>query len=589
MQLSRRHIPFLIIFAAFLVVFFWGLNLGDLGHDYNYYFPKLLDGKWHFLRRGFAPFWYTAHFCGGFPEYGNPESVYYSLLQFLVLFLDLWLATQIAMAVFMIAGYVGWYLFGRDVLRLPLHFAHVLALIVIAHGFHLMHMMAGHVSYQPIPLLGLLLWLLFERRSNTPRLLLLRSCAFALVSAIALYAGGYMVGVLGLMVFFLFLPIELAVHTGTPRMRRFRDILLRSVYCGAAALALAASKLVAVWSLMRFFPHIMESMKSPEGASGLLYMFKAFWAVPQNEALFVSFGMPDWGAIHEYSMYVSPVVLLGLLCGVSLLATHWSVLRRHWKIMLGIAVYCLVLIAFFAGLSRGHGMVITPFLNLPFFRSFDVTTRFLFAFSLLPIGAGVWCAARYVKEHAKFRSMGEWIARGASLLTLLAFTAAYGPLLLQNAPPRSFEYDRLLFFLRENPRFLDLQVTQIIDIQGRGHAGFMPLLGGSNLVSCFESILWGSEKPAMPPLTPGPMHFTKAGESNLYNPACFQYPEAIRCKPGDRIARDDIENFERFLGGEKTTWKMSWLQHAANWLSLLTLFLCVGILAKEWIRRLHHH
>ncbi len=524
---------------------------------------------------------YSAHFCGGFPDYGNPESLYYSLLQFLVLFLDLWLATQISMAVAMIAGYAGWYLFGRDVLKLPLHFAHVLALIVIAHGFYLMHMLAGHVSYQSIPLLGLLLWLLFERSPNSHGLLLRRACMFALVSAYALYSGGYIVAVMGLIVYGIFLPIELAVHAGAWR-RRFLSLLERSVCLGAAALMLAASKLVAVWSLMRFFPHFLGVMQAPEGASGLAYMLKAFWAVPQRDALFVPFGMPDWGAIHEYSMYISPVILLGLLCGCSLLFTERRALARHGKRTLAIALFCLALVVFFAGLSRGYGTIITPLLSLSFLRSFNVVTRFLFAFSLFPICVGVWCIARYVHEHAVLQTFGEWIARGAALLTLLAFLAAYGPLLLQNTPPRTFEYDRLLYFLQENKGFLDLQVTHIIDIRGRGHASFVPLFAGGNLVSCFESILWGSQKPDMPALTPGPMHFTKSGESNLFNPACFQYPEANNCKPGDRIARDDIENFERFLGGEKTTWKMSLLQHAANWLSLGTLLACLmGILPQS--------
>jgi hypothetical protein len=51
-NIDRKHLPFIGFAIAFLVFFFWGLNIGKLGHDYNYFFPKLLDGNWHFLRQG---------------------------------------------------------------------------------------------------------------------------------------------------------------------------------------------------------------------------------------------------------------------------------------------------------------------------------------------------------------------------------------------------------------------------------------------------------------------------------------------------------------------------------------------------------
>ena len=55
--------------------------------------------------------------------------MYYSLLQLLSLKLDLWLAMQIVMGVAMMIGYWGWYLFGRDIIKLRWNWAHVFALI----------------------------------------------------------------------------------------------------------------------------------------------------------------------------------------------------------------------------------------------------------------------------------------------------------------------------------------------------------------------------------------------------------------------------------------------------------------------------
>jgi hypothetical protein len=71
---------------------------------------------------------------------------------------------------------------------------------------------------------------------------------------------------------------------------------------------------------------------------------------------------------------------------------------------------------------------------------------------------------------------------------------------------------------------------------------------------------------------------------NLYNPACFAYPEANDCTPGERIKVSDMENFEKFITGEKTQWNVPLIQRILNWISVLTL-LAAAIIAVPWKRR----
>ena len=66
--------------------------------------------------------------------------------------------------------------------------------------------------------------------------------------------------------------------------------------------------------------------------------------------------------------------------------------------------------------------------------------------------------------------------------------------------------------------------------------------------------------------------------------------------PGDRIAVDDAQNLERFINGEKTTWKVSGLQKLGDWVSLLSLVMIVltVLLVSELVSQprnhlLHHH
>jgi len=67
------------------------------------------------------------------------------------------------------------------------------------------------------------------------------------------------------------------------------------------------------------------------------------------------------------------------------------------------------------------------------------------------------------------------------------------------------------------------------------------------------------------------------GTFNLMNPVCYQYPEENNCTPGDRIRIDDQENFESFTHGRPVTWKLSRLQQIADYTSLFTFILLLGV------------
>ena len=561
MNIPRKHLPYIVLLGLFLVAFFWGLSAGILGHDYFYFFPKLLDGKWHFMRQGLSMFYYTPHMCGGFPEYANPQSMYYSLQQLLVLFMDMWLAVRLTMLTSMLIAYVGWYRVGKDLIRLNMHWAHLLALVITAHGYHFMHMIPGHIVFHSMPIIGWLLWMLLDRRDQTVKGLITKGAWFALATAYILYSGGYMVAVMAMFAVLTLLPYELILHAASLRSR-LRILLKNVLACAIGGSLINASKLVATFSFIRYFPREVPFERLWDDTNILVYIFRALFALPQNDDLYWEFGMGKWGAFHEYSLLVSPVILIGLACGVYLLWKKRSAVLQHKYQLMIILMVSFVLLIFLMQLMQGFGWMVTPLESLPIFKGLHVNMRWLYAFSFLPILTGVWCL-----QECRFPS---WTIKVGGVITIVAFVGGYYGILHQNTLPRTLPYDEIIAALDSQENYMDLNVEEAFDMRGMGHSGFIPLIFGGNHIYCSEPMLLGSSN--LPDtIAVAPVMHERDGFLNMYNPACMVYPEANDCESGDRILASDSENAERFRTGKATTWKMSGLQHFSNWISVLSL------------------
>jgi len=568
MRLRSQHLPFLVLLAIFVGIFLWGLSVGMLGHDYFYFFPKLLDGKWHFLRQGFAAFEYTAHFCGGFPEYANPQSLYYSLPQLFSLFLDLWVAARISIVLMIIAGYAGWYRFGRDIVRLSLPWSHIFALVITAHGFHFLHQIAGHIVFHTMPLIGWMLWILFAPGKDSWKTLLVRASAFALLSALIMHSGGYMVMIMLGFALLSFLSFLLGLGT-TPFLSKVQIYGVRMITCGISAMIICSSKIVAVLSFVRHFPRELPPEPFPEGVSTLAYIAQALWHPFQSDNLYWDYGMPNWGAVHEYSMFISPITLIGLILGIMLLWKIRNTLRSKLPFVITVTIITVIMLLCIVQLTQSHGVIFTLLKPLPVMKALHVNMRYLYAFSFPLIALSIWCLERAVRE-SRFAKRGTQIAFMAGVITLIAFPVAYWSLLHGETLPRTLPYEVIQKALQEKPDFLLDNVELAYDMRGLGHSGFVPLLQAGNHVYCSEPMLLGSSK--LPnTLVVGPVAQINNDAYNLYNPACMVYPKENTCQPGDRIQSNDQKNFEAFVSGEATDWKVSTVQSFADVLSLVML------------------
>ncbi len=547
-------------FVAFLASFFILLNwhFPAVGHDYGFVLAGLLEGSWHFHHQGLSIPRYALHLCGGSVLYGHPLDQFYSPTQALALVMDPWIAINFTLGLALVVGYLGWYRAGSTILGLAKEWAHVLALVMAAHGFYFVHVFAGHFTYHAFSLVGWFFLLLFQRSQATGWLRVRETAAFALLCGYVFYSGNWFVFYLCAIAWALALPLDLYLSR-QPR-RRLAELARRLALFGLAALAVMASKLVAIASFLRFFPRTFAPDYQDPERSTLAYIVKALWAIPQPNARFE--GIP--GNVQEKSFLLGPITAVGVVLGFVHLARS-ARRRRGWERagLVGFAaVYGGVSLLAMVHLVQGYGWLAELVHRLPVASSQHVSTRYLYPFSLLLAVAGVWSVARAMRSLDRRWNRVATVLAG--LTTVAAFVLAYARVLPEIELLTNVEQHRMMV-KRFDP---SVPVTTVVE-----ETDFV----AGTPRTCYDPILNFSDNP-FHVLHRGSVWDRSDGYFNLMNPACYQYPEENGCNPGQRIAVDDAENLSRFVSGRPVTWRISTAQRIADVVSLLAVLAVLALL-----------
>ncbi len=548
-----RLLPFVAFLAAFVGLLLW--RYPETGHDFRLFVPLLLEGRWHFLHQGLAVLRYAPHFCGGIALYGNPNDLYYSVTQLLSLVFWPFTAVVVSAVLHLAVGYAGYVFFGRDALGLRPAWRHAFALAAVGGGFYFAHVIVGHVNFLPFPLLGPMLWLLFDRR-KAGMALVRRVGLFALLVAAAVYAGGHYVMVHFALLAAALLPLDLLV-LAPDRLARVRQLMPRALLLAAAAVCIAASKLWAVGNLLSNLRYAVPLPEVSEGINLLGVVGAAFWAFPQSPALLA--GLP-WG-LHENTFFMSHAVLVGLGAAVA------GAVRGVWKgdrRMLWFLCILVLTVIVFVEIGSGSGPVADVVYSLPVFSSFRVATRFLFPLTLL-LTMVAFCALDACQK-ALFPDEERLLTLVAVGLTVGGFVAAYAPTI---DAFELFAYDTAMRKdLAPADRFLDpVRTVRFEDYR----------FDGTTTRSCrFETAMEVGGQPQWSALREGPVSEVWDGAFNMMNPSCYQYPGANGCLPGDRIRTDHAADLGAFTSGRPVSWKVPATQRAADVVSLLALALAVA-------------
>jgi hypothetical protein len=554
------------------------------GHDYALHLPNLLAGYFWFQQNGLAAVpWFSPAQCAGVPFFSDLNVAYYSLPQWATFLLGPIGAVRLTFVLFAALGAAGCFALLRGRFAATPWAAATAAVLFLCSGFFTYRMIVGHLTFHPIALTPWLAWVFLASTSQKWRWLWPVGTA-GVMFAYMFHAG--MVHVIPPVA--ITVAVILLLHGQLHGHRRGPWLM----FAGAAllALALGAQRLVAALAFLQQFPrdeyalpgfpHLLDELR--------VVLQSLFWQAPAELAqpLLANLSLPL--ERHEWEYGLGPAAALLLLAGAARVAWRRWVAGSGWLVAGAIAVALAIPLAL-----NWHQPAWHAFLkSLPLLGSSSNLVRWYVLY--VPLGA--LCAGLALDRVVP---AGPWRARAAVLVAAATlawnwtadrsyYTAqAYNADVMQQAWRRvdagaplpavtnlSIRVDaakRLMLPLNRN------------DDMARGYSQLL----------CYQPMFgYGLERLHHGELRPGPaLAELPDGTLNLKNPACYVFPEANACAPGDHFRRDQHEAAARFLryqpyAFQRPAWQ-SFADAATLTALLLTLAALVAAATLAWRRRLN--
>ncbi len=509
---------------------------GSIGHDYHHAFVRFLIGANHFWKNGFSLPQYTASLCAGEPFLADPQSTYFSLTQWLVFWMEPWLATLFTVALFALLGYLGFLALLKESLQIRGAVAHFVSLAFLLNGFTYAHLLVGHLTHHGFFLAPWLLWAFFRRK--TPIILV------SFLWTYLVYSGALHVGVVFIFMVFIAAPLILLVHAERKTLGSFLGRLI-----GVAFLTFLCTfaKIYAGWSYSSAF--ISRAVETP--ALSLFQLLEYyFWFTPSSTPHFLSVGEYDLGA-WEFVAFVTKLTIPAILFG---LAEFFRAKRGIKAALLWSGGMALVTILIASGKL--------PNSSIPLLRGYHNPIKILG--SLIPIFllALAW-ALSCLEKRFPFKIPRPLLFLGASLLLLAEFWQ--GAKFFRRIPEAgNFAWDSKSYqILKSNFPVVEKVSNNSSDLAG--------LLAGESSMNCYEPLFGYDQAGWKGEVVLGPTRQIENGHFNLTHPGCLLYPDFFHCARWERIEESDREAFEDLIAGKQPHWPLPWGQLILNWLTAATL------------------
>lgn len=617
---------FLLLLAVFHGIYgrFFPTSQGTMGHDCDLAFASMVDGYIWFAKNGLweVP-WFTPSFCGGQPYFADPQSGYYSVLQWLTFITDPLTATYGTLLLFASVGFFGIYLLARRYFGLALPWAILAAALYFFNGFLPHRMIIGHLGYYGLtlaPWLALALLTPVTSRASTLGFGILAG----LIAAYWLQSG--------LTTLMVPAALSVALILLVYRLRRPwpRDLLPRMSLAVLVSILLSASKLVASLAFYSQFQRTQYLLPGFDNPLTLLLTTLLALFGPSSELTAMAgdhwLVNQQWGLnAHEWAFGFTVVPLLVLFrarvlwrrpegastrqggmtpattttpasddpgCQAASTATITSTStatpgssnfhRQGIKLILGLAILAISLLPLAI-------QFYTPALNAwykqhPLIGATVAPMRWLIIFlPVIPILTGL-LGSRTLARLGQESRAGRLVI--SFILMIIALNVAEPRRYYFNQEyrpgPLLAAYDRLAAGMAKHHtiRAIGTKAEEAAE-GGLDFSGNEIMLAGISQMRCYNPS-FGYRLENLPParLVAGDVLTERDGLLNIRNPACYVFPKENGCQPGDQFRADQRREAEAFVSYRPFAFNKGHAQQLADGITLsalltLTLFLLV--------------
>ena len=573
-EASRARLLVLAALGVYLWIFLPYLPSSGArwGHDYALHLPNLLAGYFWFQQNGLleAP-WFSPAQCAGVPFLADLNVAYYSLPQWATFAIGPVGAIRLTFVVFAALGAAGTFVLLRGPFAATPWAAATGAVLFLCSGFFTYRMLVGHLTYHAITLTPWLAWALLAVHKQVWQRVL-STCAAGLVLAYMFHSG--MVHAIP--------PVAIAVavilllHGQLHGHRRGPWLVFASAVL--LSLALGAQRLAAALAFLQQFPRNEYALP---GFPSLLdelrvVLLSLFWRPPAELAqpLLANLTVPL--ERHEWEYGLGPAAALLLMAGAVRVAKGVRSVTSPWLVAGTIVVALALPLALNWHQPAWHAFLKSqPVLG----SSSNLVRWYLLYVPLVALCAGL--------AFDVVLPAGPWRARAAALIAAATlawnWTAdrsyysaqSYDPGVMQQAwravdagAPVPAVTNLSVRLDKANRLALPLERN---DDMARGYSQLL----------CYQPMFgYGLERLRHGELRPGPALAELAdGTLNLKNPACYVFPAANACAPGDHFRREQRDEATRFLRYQPFAFQRPVWQTSADLVTIVALLLVFSALA----------
>jgi hypothetical protein len=557
-----------------------------MGHDYAYVMPNLLAGYFWFHNNGLSSLpWFTPAFCGGLPFYANPQIGYLSITQFLTFAVNPVAALCLTFAALAALGYGGTYVLLSRGFGVNRWAALVGAAVFAFNGFVVYRVLIGHLAFGYFALVPLCAACLIVPSGKA----VVTSMAAGMLAASLLIAAMIQAGIGSILLpALLSIMLLLVVHS---LVRGFRW----QPYLGFAAAAIAgaclsATKITASLAFLQQFPRAQYPVPGYDSLwhSAVMAFHALFLGPPEPENLqwernaVIGLGRHEL----EFGMSVVPLGLALMACLAGISRVNWASCRRRargWgsrfrlpkpsQFVLWLALLLLVTLPIALNWYQADWNAILK--RLPIIGSSSTLIRWLCLY-IPAVSVSCALAMQRIGRH-------QIAIAALALAVLLGTNAAADKQFYRSQPydpaPILKAYEDVKSG-RVRPNIATIEM--FVDRSGQIQTPFdvnNALAGGNSPLFCYEPIFgYSLETFPLGLLRPGPaLSSYDDRHLNLKNPACYVFPKANACMPGDHFLVSERHAASAFAGYRSFPFRVSAAQRLANDINVIALIIALGL------------